>query len=147
VICYFDTSAFVPLLIDEPSSPACRRLWEEADDVLSTQLLYVETAAALAHAARCDRITAEQEVRALSVADRLWRELNTVEATEPLIRRAAVLTSAEALRGYDALHCATAESVNERDMLFASGDRQQLKAGVNLGFCVADVNDPEVVRD
>jgi uncharacterized protein len=143
MICYFDTSAFVPLLIDEPSSAACRRLWEEADDVMSTELLYVETAAALAQAARCGRITAHQEVRALRVVDRLWDELYAIEPTKQLIRRAAALTSAEALRGYDALHCASAEDVNDRDLVFASGDRLQLKAGMNLGFYVADVNDPE----
>ena len=146
MICYFDTSAFVPLLIDEPASAACRQLWEEADDVLSTQLLYVETAAALAQAARCDRITADQQARALRVARRLCRELNAVEPTQELISRAADLASTEALRGYDAVHCATAEHVNERDLVFASGDRQQLKAGVNLGFYVADVNDPAFVR-
>lgn len=143
MICYFDTSAFVPLLIDEAASPACRRLWEDADDVLSSQLLYVEAAAALAQAARCNRITADQELRALGLVDRLWRELNAVTPTEQLIRRAAELTSSEALRGYDALHCATAERVNDRDLIFASGDRQQLKAGENLGFYIADVNDPE----
>ena len=146
MICYFDTSAFVPLLIDEASSPACRRLWEEADDVMSTQLLYVEAAGALAQAVRCRRITADQEVRALRVVDRLWRELNVIEPTEPVIRRAATLTSSEALRGYDALHCASAEEVNDRDLLFASGDRQLLKAGQNLGFYVADTNDRDFAQ-
>ncbi|MEU4290701.1 type II toxin-antitoxin system VapC family toxin [Kribbella sp. NPDC026596] len=146
MICYFDTSAFVPLVIDEPSSSACRRLWEDADDVMSSQLLYVEAAAALAQAARCNRITAKQEAQALRVVDRLWSELYAAEPTERLIRRAAVLTSSEALRGYDALHCATAEQFNERDLIFASGDRQQLKAGENLGFYVADVNDPEFAQ-
>lgn len=146
MICYFDTSAFVPLLIDEASSSACRRLWEEADDVMSTQLLYVEAAGALAQASRCSRITADQEVRALRIVDRLWRELYVIEPTEPVIRRAAALTSSEALRGYDAVHCASAEKVNEPDLIFASGDRQQLKAGQNLGLYVADVNDPEFVQ-
>ena len=54
-----------------------------------------------------------------------------------------MLTSAEALRGYDALHCATAEQANDqRDLIFASGDRAQLKAAESLGFGLADVNDP-----
>jgi uncharacterized protein len=144
VICYFDTSAFVPLVIDEASSAACARLWEQADDVVSTQLLYVEAAAALAQAVRCGRITAAQETRALRIVDRLWCELNVVEPTEELIRRAAAVASAEALRGYDAVHCATAEDVNERDLVFASGDRRQLKTATNLGFYIADVNDPEL---
>ena len=34
MIAYFDTSALVPLLIDEPSTSTCQELWEQADDVL-----------------------------------------------------------------------------------------------------------------
>jgi hypothetical protein len=146
MICYLDTSAFVPLLIPEPTSPACRQLWDDADDVLTTRLLYVEPAAALAQAVRCRRITSTREAEALDELDEYWAELNVIEPTDALVRRAAALTSLQALRAYDALHCATAEDVNDRDMLFASGDRQQLKAGENLGFYVADVNDPEFVR-
>ena len=33
MIGYLDTSAFVPLLIDEPSTKACMRFWDDADDV------------------------------------------------------------------------------------------------------------------
>lgn len=142
MICYFDTSAFVPLVIDEASSAACAQLWQQADDVVTTQLLFVEAAAALAQAARCGRITPAQERQALRIVDRLWRELNVIEPTDELVRRAGAVASSEALRGYDALHCATAEKVDERDLLFASGDRRLLKAAVNLGFYVADVNDP-----
>lgn len=51
MIGYLDASAFVPLLIAEPGSAACRRFWNDADSVVSSRLLYVETAAALAQAA------------------------------------------------------------------------------------------------
>jgi hypothetical protein len=46
VIGYLDTSAFVPLLIAEPTT-ACRRFWDAAAAVVSSRLLHVETAAAL----------------------------------------------------------------------------------------------------
>jgi predicted nucleic acid-binding protein len=143
MICYYDTSAFVPLLIAEPSSPLCRRLWEEADDVVSNRLLYLETASALARATRCDRITEDEAARALRKLDQIWREINIIEPSKPLVRRAAALTLSEGLRAYDALHCATAEGVDESDLVFASGDRQLLKAGANLGFHVADVNEAQ----
>lgn len=52
MIAYFDTSAFVPLVIDEPSSPTAQRLWDIADRVVSVRLLYPETRAALAMARR-----------------------------------------------------------------------------------------------
>jgi predicted nucleic acid-binding protein len=143
MICYFDTSAFVPLLIPEPSSAACRRLWDEAEDVLTSQLLYVEAAAALAFGVRTNRLTSEREAEALRGLDRFWADFYVVEPDDRLVNRAAVLTSQQSLRAYDAVHCATAEQVNDRDMIFASGDRQQLKAGEALGFYVADVNDAD----
>ncbi|HEY5854858.1 MAG TPA: type II toxin-antitoxin system VapC family toxin [Aldersonia sp.] len=58
MIGYLDTSALVPLLVAEPISPACRRLWDDADAVVSCRLMYVEVAAALAQAQRMDRLSA-----------------------------------------------------------------------------------------
>jgi predicted nucleic acid-binding protein len=55
LIGYLDTSAFVPLLIEEPTSAACLEFWNAADAVISTRLLYVESAAALARAERNGR--------------------------------------------------------------------------------------------
>jgi predicted nucleic acid-binding protein len=140
MLCYFDTSAFVPLLIQESSSAACRRLWDDAEDVATSRLLYVEAAAALAQAVRTQRITAAREAAAVRELDRFWRDFYVIEPTDQLISRAAVLTSSQCLRAYDAVHCAAAEQINERDLVFASGDRQQLKAGQSLGFSVADIN-------
>jgi predicted nucleic acid-binding protein len=83
MIAYFDTSAFVPLLVAEPSSVLCRRLWADADAVVTSRLLYVETAAALARGRRMARITSEQHGAALGLLNQLWwREFDIVEAAE-----------------------------------------------------------------
>jgi predicted nucleic acid-binding protein len=139
MLCYFDTSAFVPLLIEEPASAACRQLWDNADDVSTSQLLYVEAAAALAQAVRTARITRRREAAALADLDRYWPEFNVVEPSEPLVRRAAVISSDHHLRGYDAVHCASAEAVYEHALIFATGDTRPLKAARSLGFGTADV--------
>ena len=52
MIAYFDTSAVIPTIIDEPASVACVRLWDEADRVISVRLLYPEARAALARHGR-----------------------------------------------------------------------------------------------
>lgn len=36
---YLDTSAFVPLLVEEPASEASRMLWNESGSVYATRLL------------------------------------------------------------------------------------------------------------
>jgi predicted nucleic acid-binding protein len=56
LIVYFDTSAIVPIVIEEPSSMVASRLWDEADRVVSSRLVYAEGRAALAMARRLDRL-------------------------------------------------------------------------------------------
>jgi predicted nucleic acid-binding protein len=113
VIGYFDTSAFVPLLIAEPSSGLCRRLWDDADVVVTTRLSYVETAAALAQALRLRRLTQQSHRAAVRILDRLWDEFDVVDVDGRIVRRAAQLAYTCALRCYDAVHCASAEQLSE----------------------------------
>ncbi|MGL5928947.1 MAG: type II toxin-antitoxin system VapC family toxin, partial [Dermatophilaceae bacterium] len=60
MILYVDTSALVPLLVDEPSSVACGEMWDAADRVVVTRLAYVESCAALGRAQRLGRISRAQ---------------------------------------------------------------------------------------
>jgi uncharacterized protein len=140
VICYFDTSALVPLLIAEPTSDASRRLWDDADEVVTVRLAYVEAAATLAQARRLGRVTPARHRSALHALDRLWAELAVVEVDNGLVRRAAELARLHALRGYDALHCAAAEQLTDGDLVLAAGDRELLRAGRALGLSVGDIN-------
>jgi predicted nucleic acid-binding protein len=140
VIVYFDTSAFVPLLVSEPGSGLCRRLWDDADDVVTTRLLFVETAAAVAQAQRLGRLTARQHQSMLRILDRLWAEFAIVEVDEGIVSRAAELAHTCALRGYDAVHCASAEQLDDGDLVVAAGDRKLLEACASLALTTADIN-------
>lgn len=140
MICYFDTSAIVPLVVAEPSSALCQRLWNEADAVATTRMSYVEAAAALAQALRMHRLTHKDHGSALRILDRLWNEFEIVEVDEPLTRRAAELAHRCALRGYDAVQCASAAQLEDDDLVIAGGDRQLLEACATLGLAVADIN-------
>jgi len=42
VIAYFDTSAIIPLLIDDPLSDLAYRLWHQASWAASARVSYVE---------------------------------------------------------------------------------------------------------
>ena len=68
MIAYFDTSAVIPLLIGEPSSVTCARVWNEAARSISVRLLYPEARAALARAERMGRITKRQHLAAAMAA-------------------------------------------------------------------------------
>lgn len=137
MIVYFDTSAFVPLLVTEAGTPLARELWDSADEVVSTRLLYVEAAAALARARRMGRITDRNQRAALDSLDDLWRDFRVVEVDETVTRRAAELADLQALRGYDAVHCASAERIDAPDLVVASGDKDVLTACRELGLATA----------
>ncbi|ATL65030.1 type II toxin-antitoxin system VapC family toxin [Nocardia terpenica] len=143
MIGYLDTSAFIPLLVEEPSSPACRRFWDDADAVVSSRMLYVETAAALAQAHRMARLDETGHAASRRLLDQLWPQIDIVEVDEPLILRAAQLAESLALRGYDAVHCASAEQLEDTDLVAASGDKRLLEAWRGSGVATFDTNAAE----
>jgi predicted nucleic acid-binding protein len=132
----------VPLLVAEPGSALCRQLWDSSDAVVTSRLLYVESAAALAQALRLRRLAARDHRSALRLRDRLWAEFDIVEADEVVVGRAAELAHTCALRGYDAVHCASAEQLDDDDLVVASGDRSLLEACARLGMSTADTGGP-----
>jgi predicted nucleic acid-binding protein len=138
VIAFLDTSAVVPLLIEEPGSERCRRVWDSADTVVCTELVYVETAAALARATRLGRMTWETRTDRLARLEVLWGELVVLPVDEFLIRSAVALTAEFPLRGYDSVHCAAGLRLADRDMATVSGDRELLSAWRALGLDVID---------
>lgn len=140
MIGYLDTSAFVPLIIAEPASAACRRFWDSADAVVSCRLLYVETAAALAQATRMARLDAGGHDRARNLLDGLWSEMEVVELDQPLAVAAASCAAARALHGYDAVHCASALELSDPDLVAAAGDRRLLDAWHESGIATYDVH-------
>lgn len=140
MIGYLDTSAVVPLLVAEPNSPLCRRLWDEADTVVSCRLLHVEAAAALSQAGRLGRISAADREAAMDLLDSLWERMDVVEVDDLLVREASALAHQHGLRGYDAVHCASARQLVDDDLVAATGDRLLLAAWSELGVSTLDTN-------
>jgi predicted nucleic acid-binding protein len=139
VIAYLDTSAVVPLLIAEPGSARAASLWESADRVVSVRLLYPETRAALAQAARLGRITARNLRTAVTRFDTLFTELDLVEVDDPLARRAGELAEFHGLRGYRAVHLAAADRIRDSDVVVIAGDSALLGAATAEGMMIAEL--------
>lgn len=140
MIAYLDTSALVPILIAESSSPACQRLWNNADDVIAARIGYVEASAALAAAQRLGRLTTRQHSLALRSLEDLWSQMQIIEIDQPLLTRAAHLAYTLSLRGYDAVHAAAAESVADGLLVAGTGDRKLLHSWRRLGIATYDTN-------
>jgi len=140
VIIYLDTSAVVPLLISEPSTASCRQIWNDSDDATTSRLTYVEVAAALAQAFRNGRMTPAQHRRSLTLLDALWAQCDVVDLDQSLAVTAASMAYDHGLRGYDAVHCASAVHLRDEDLVAVSGDRRLLDAWATLGLDTFDVN-------
>lgn len=135
---YFDTSAIVPLLIAEPSSERCANLWQRAELVFCSALALVEVHAALAQAERIGRVTSRARIDALTAFDARWRDVAVIEARGRILVAAASLAATHALRGYDAVHCASGLAVASRDTFAVSGDGDLLRAWDGEGLATAD---------
>jgi predicted nucleic acid-binding protein len=122
LIAYFDTSALVPLLVEEDGSARASLIWDEAERIAGVRLLYAEVHAALAAARRSGRIEARGLRQAVGELGRLYDQMDVVEASDSVVRRAGVLAEEFALRAYDAVHVASAEMIAGEDSVFVAGD-------------------------
>jgi predicted nucleic acid-binding protein len=118
---------------------ARRRTLGSRDLLVSGQLIYPEARAALAAAARANRIDRSTHASAIAVVDELYAQLRIVAIDEPLARYAGNLAAGHALRGYDAVHLACALHLQGEDVLLASWDNALNAAARQTGRLI--VND------
>jgi predicted nucleic acid-binding protein len=60
--------------------------------------------------------------------------MDTIVLTEGLAERAGELADAFALRGYDAVHLASAEAIADPDTLLVTADHDLASAAASLGL-------------
>jgi len=137
VTAYFDTSAAVKLVVAEPGSSEAERIWRDARRVVSSVLIYPESRAALKRARRERRLTDTQLRLAITEFEGLWARVDRVGVSSVLATRAGVLAHDHDLRGYDAVHLASAESIAWPDVVFVGADRDLCDAARRLGLAVA----------
>ncbi len=123
-IVYFDSSAFVKLVVEEDGSEVAATLWDGCDAAVSSRLAYPEVRAALAAAGRAQRLKAGEQSRAEAMFEDFWAATRTVELTETITAHAGHLASRHALRGADAVHLASLLAVGVAETLFAVWDQK-----------------------
>ncbi len=141
MITYWDTSAFIPLLVAEQGSVLCRELWDGSSAVVSTRLLFVEAAAALHQAHRLGRIDRAQLESCLAGLDEYWEGFDVVELTGPLMHLGAEAAGRHGLRDYDAVHCAAGLLIaQDPSAVLISGDARLLSAWQSDGAATAAIS-------
>jgi predicted nucleic acid-binding protein len=108
---YLDTSALVKLYVREAGSAAVSRHVLAAERVFTSRVAYPEARAAFARRHR-EQAFSERSLRSIvSRLDRDWPAYVVVDLLDPVARRAGILTESRALRGFDAIHLASALEV------------------------------------
>jgi predicted nucleic acid-binding protein len=133
---YFETSAIVKLVIAEEGSQEAGAVWDASDVAITNRLAYAEARAALAAARRSRRLSSEALSDAKSALEGRFAELDLIEATDEVVRSAGDLAEDHALRGFDAIHLASALALGA-EVILVTWDRDLAKAGRALGFDLA----------
>jgi predicted nucleic acid-binding protein len=123
-------------VIAEAGSELASELWATPYLATSNILAYPESRAALAAARRGARLTASAYRRALEDFESLHRELSLIGIDTQLAREAGELAERLALRGYDAVHLASALSAGKAITL-VSWDEDLRRAAACNGCALA----------
>ena len=135
VIAYFDTSAVVPLLVDNRVPARADALWATAERAVSVRLVYPEARAA-AQASRLGRaatqLRAAVRARGTDDAARHRRDRRSTGDGSRSSRRSATTA------GYHAVHLAAAVRVHDEDLVLVAGDFALLDAATAEGLATRD---------
>jgi predicted nucleic acid-binding protein len=123
-------------VFEEDGSATAADLWNRADALYSSELVYPEARAAAAAARRAGRIDSARLRAAVDDIEALCDELTVIGVDAALARDAGELAEAHALRGYDAVHLASAISMADPELVVATWESQLGDAAVRVGYAV-----------
>jgi predicted nucleic acid-binding protein len=136
---YLDSSAFLKQYVEEPGSADVREWVQNATWLASSQIARAEIAAAMAKSVRVGHLSKTDAWQALVDFRQDWPTYFQLKVSEALIARADELAWEMGLRGYDAVHLASAEhwqkTINE-PVIVATFDRELWKAAQASGLRV-----------
>ena len=108
MILYLDTSALVKLYVNEDDTETVRRQVNVASQVAASRVAYPEARAALARRQRENTLSRIGYRKAINALDEDVPTLVIVELAVSTARLAGQLAEQHALRGFDAIHLASA---------------------------------------
>lgn len=141
MIVYLDSSSIISLYLNEEGRhETVRGALAQADAVCSSAIAYAEVRAGLARATRDQRLGPTAYRQVLIDVQRDWAAYVRVAVSDALIDRAGDLAEARELRGYDAVHLASALTIRDRTLdavMFAAWDEGLCKAATAEGLILA----------
>jgi predicted nucleic acid-binding protein len=136
---FWDTSAIIPLLVEELARERLIELFEEDNQMLAWWGTPVEIASALARREREEVLSAEQVAEALRTAHRLAESWHEIVPSDSVRRTAERLLRMHPLRAADSLQLAAALVAADHDpttLPIVSRDERLTQAARREGFTV-----------
>jgi predicted nucleic acid-binding protein len=137
MILYLETSSLVKLYVQEEDSEDVAKLVSNAEAVATSIISYLEVRAAFARKLREKGISDEDHKRIKNDLDRDWQSIFVIKLTDAVARSAGDLTEKRSLRGYDALHLASALELQKAvplPVLFSSSDARLRESAKEEGI-------------
>src|SRR5688500_9291144 len=139
MILYLDSSAIVKQYVLEFGSPEIQSAAEESDVTGTAVVSCTEVIAALAKAIRAGTLSVQDATIAVRDFNRTWPDLVRTRITERLVKHAATLAWTHGLRGYDAVHLASAAAWQQAlgyAVTIATFDQAMWSAATKIGLAV-----------
>jgi uncharacterized protein len=134
---YLDTSALLKLYLAETGSELVREHRGTASVAATSLVTLVEARAGLARRRRASEILPREYRHAVGELTEDWDRYVKIGISDGLVKHAAQLAERHRLRGYDAIHLASAMLLTDQtngDVLFASWDDDLDAAAAREGF-------------
>jgi uncharacterized protein len=134
---FWDSSALIPLILDEPSSPTVRGLMRADSHIIASHLTPVEITSSLWRRRHHDKLSAEAHLQADTAFAEITQRWSAMAAPEA-IERAIDLLSRHPLRAADSVQLASALIARERfgSLPFVTLDLDLAGAARAEGFVV-----------
>ncbi|MGO9606272.1 MAG: type II toxin-antitoxin system VapC family toxin [Candidatus Binataceae bacterium] len=139
---YFDTSALIKRFVEESGSQRVAALLDEEPMLATSKVAYAEVHAGLARKLRARALTPTAYRRVAASFEGDWRAIVRVEVTDALLLIVRDLARRHPLRGFDAIHLASALRLRDQlgeDVRFVAADDRLLIAAAAEDLEAMDV--------
>jgi predicted nucleic acid-binding protein len=138
MILYLDTSAIVKKYFKEQGSVEVIRLWKKTSSIITSTAAYAETLAAI-HRKKREMADIDQSIfKAIRIAfEKDWKSFIHVDVTSALNKTIKRVIVTHPLKGFDAIHLASALIVRQRideEFVFACYDKSLNKSAGKEGL-------------
>lgn len=131
MILYLDTSALVKRYFKEPHSEAVITIWQKATEIATSSIAYAEAMASFYRKKRESALKDEVMERVVNDLHADWLSFIRVQVTDELNDYINRVLKVHPLRGFDAIHLASAMIMHEKfqdDLIFACFDQKLTQA-------------------